>query len=135
MKSHYFAYFAYNEVPRNVDFACHAHCPVLKTVFHRLKFRIMSGTAGIRLQSDRAEIFRCTYILYHLINLLNNFSDAPAFYSLHCTSYFFRPFTSNKYSRWIAEFVENGMIRVFDALRLALNEITMKYLFMTSLYS
>ena len=39
---------------------CNPHCPILKTTLHRLQLRIMSGPAGIRLQSvlsGRTEIF------------------------------------------------------------------------------
>ena len=40
---------------RSVVKACfvfrNRHCPILKTALHRLQFRIMSGPAGIRLQS------------------------------------------------------------------------------------
>ena len=46
------------------------HCPILKTALHRLQLRLMSGPAGIRLQSvmsgcPAGRKFSCPVHLYY----------------------------------------------------------------------
>ena len=49
------------------------HCPILRTTLHRLQFRIMSGSVGIRLQSvlsgyPAGRKFSCPVHLYSKVN-------------------------------------------------------------------
>ena len=60
------------------------HCPIVKTVLRRLQLRIMSGPAGIRLQSvlsgcPAGQKFSCPVHLYSLPLLFEQVPYIPAY--------------------------------------------------------